>query len=55
MVTNKQLDSALGDGLWKDLEPEFNRVNVLRREICQVNVHRSDPEQLKKFRDMFLE
>jgi hypothetical protein len=45
----------VGDGLWKDLEPEFNRVNNLRREICQVSVHRSDPEQLKKFRDLFLE
>ncbi len=45
----------IGDSLWKDLEIEFSRVHVIRREITGVNAHRSDPDQLRKFRDLFLE
>ena len=45
----------LGDGLWKDLEAEFTRVHIIRKEVASVNAHRSDPDQLRKFRDLFLE
>jgi hypothetical protein len=44
-----------GDGLWKDLEIEFQRVFEKRKEIVQVAAYRSDPEQLKKFKGIFLE
>jgi len=44
-----------GDGLWKDLEMEFNRVFAIRKEATQVGAYRSDPEQLKKFKGIFLE
>ena len=44
-----------GDGLWKDLETEFNRVFAIRKEATQVAAYRSDPEQLKKFKGIFLE
>jgi hypothetical protein len=45
----------LGDTLWKDLEAEFTRVFTIRKEIVGVNAYRSDPEQLKKFKGIFLE
>jgi hypothetical protein len=44
-----------GDGLWKDLEMEFNRVFAIRKEITSVGNFRSDPEQLKKFKGIYLE
>jgi hypothetical protein len=45
----------LGDTLWKDLEPEFQRVFTIRKELAGVAAYRSDPEQLKKFKGLFLE
>jgi hypothetical protein len=45
---------STGDGLWKDLEAEFNNVFVMRREITGIGAYRSDPEQLKKFKDLYL-
>ena len=45
----------IGDSLWKDLEMEFTRINAIRKEVCGVMAHRSDPDQLRKFRDLFLE
>ena len=47
--------NAAGDSLWKDLEAEFTRVFATRKEIVNVNSYRSDPEQLKKFKNLFLE
>jgi hypothetical protein len=44
-----------GDGLYKDLENDIVHADKIRKEICAVNHHRSDPEQLKKFKDLFLE
>lgn len=44
-----------GDGLWKDLEAEFSRVFAIRKEATQVGAYRSDPDQLKKFKGIFLE
>jgi hypothetical protein len=44
-----------GDSLWKDLEMEFQRVHALRKEVVQVVAHRSDPDQLRKFKESFLE
>ncbi len=44
-----------GDSLWKDLEQEFQRFFNSRKEIAQVAAYRSDPEQLKKFKGIFLE
>ena len=34
---------------------EFQRVFAIRKEVAGVNSYRSDPEQLKKFRQLFLE
>ena len=45
----------IGDGLWKDLESEFSRVAFVRKEIVDSSYHRTDPEQLRKFKDLFLE
>jgi hypothetical protein len=45
----------IGDSLWKDLEVEFGRVFAIRKEITQVGGYRSDPDQLKKFKGIFLE
>jgi hypothetical protein len=44
-----------GDSLWKDLEMEFQRVFSTRKEVCSIGAYRSDPEQLKKFKNLFLE
>jgi hypothetical protein len=44
-----------GDSLWKDLEPEFNRAATVRKELTNAMYHRSDPDQLRKFKDLFLE
>lgn len=44
-----------GDSMWKDLEMEFQRVFSARKEICSIGAYRSDPEQLKKFKAIFLE
>jgi hypothetical protein len=41
--------------LYNDLEQEFGKADRIRKELCQVNLHRSDPEQLKKFAALFLE
>ena len=41
--------------MWKDLEMEFQRVFSARKEICSIGAYRSDPEQLKKFKAIFLE
>ena len=49
------LYNILGDSLWKDLESDFNRVFTVRKELAGVAAYRSDPEQLKKFKDLFLE
>jgi programmed cell death 6-interacting protein len=44
-----------GDGLWKDLEMDFNRVFAIRKEATQVSAFRADPEQLKKYKSIYLE
>jgi hypothetical protein len=45
----------LGDSLWKDLEAEFTRAATVRKELANAMYHRSDPDQLRKFKDLFLE
>ena len=49
------ISSFSGDTLWKDLELEFQRVFAIRKEACSVAAYRSDPEQLKKFKGIYLE
>lgn len=44
-----------GDSLYKDLETEFQKADGLRQEIANANYHRSDAEQLKKYKELFLE
>ena len=51
----RDLTLLLGDDLWKDLEPEFARINSLRKEMVQVQGYRTDAAQLRKFKDLFLE
>ena len=41
--------------MYKDLSNEFTRVAYVRKEIESVNYHRSDPDRLRKFKDLFLE
>jgi len=56
MVTSIHYQSSnIGDTLWKDLESDFQRVFNLRKEIAGVAPYRSDPEQLKKFKSLYLE
>jgi hypothetical protein len=45
----------IGDSLYKDLEPEFSRVSFVRKEITTAMQYRSDPAQLRKIKDLFLE
>lgn len=45
----------IGDSLYKDLELDFTRVANVRKEIASALYHRSDPDQLRKFKDIFLE
>lgn len=45
----------IGDGLYMDLEPEFTRCAFVRKEIVDALYHRTDAEQLRKFKDLFLE
>lgn len=52
---SSNIASIIGDGLYKDLEAEFTRIAYVRKEICNANYHRADPEQLRKFKDLFLE
>lgn len=47
--------SFIGDALFKDLEPEFARCAHVRKEMAGAIYHRSDPDQLRKFRDLYLE
>jgi len=44
-----------GDSLFKDLENEVSRMAYVRKEIQSAMYHRSDPDQLRKYRDLFLE
>jgi len=44
-----------GDSLYKDLESEISRMAFVRKELQSAMYHRSDPDQLRKFRDLFLE
>ena len=37
------------------MEVDFQRVFQIRKEIAGVAAYRSDPEQLKKFKGLFLE
>ena len=45
----------IGDTLWKDLEADFQKVFTVRKELAEVAAFRSDPEQLRKFKNLFLE
>ena len=45
----------LGDSLWKDLEPEFQKISSYRKEMTQVMANRTDADQLRKYKDIFLE
>lgn len=44
-----------GDSLYKDLENEIGRCDYVRKEMQSAIYHRSDPDQLRKFKDLFLE
>lgn len=37
------------------MELEFQRAFSIRKEVCSIAAYRSDPEQLKKFKAIFLE
>lgn len=37
------------------MENEFTRVAFVRKEICEAHNHRTDADQLRKFKDLFLE
>jgi len=41
--------------MYKDLEVEVQRCDYVRKEIQSCNYHRSDAEQLRKYKDLFLE
>ena len=45
----------IGDSLYKDLENEVSRMAYVRKEIQSAMYHRSDPDQLRKYKDLFLE
>jgi hypothetical protein len=47
--------NCVGDSLYKDLEPDFVRCAHVRKEMVSAIYHRSDPDQLRKFKDLFLE
>lgn len=55
MVSPSLCLHTVGDGLWRDLEGDFNRISAQRKELTMVMGHRSDPDQLRKFKDLFLE
>ncbi len=46
---------VIGDNLYKDLEADFQRVHQVRSELSNAIYHRSDPDQLRKFKGLFLE
>jgi hypothetical protein len=41
--------------MWKDMEHDFTRINYQRKEMCSVMAYRSDADQLRKYKDIFLE
>jgi len=43
-----------GDAMWKDLEADVSGVEVLHNNLVGVNNHKTDANQLKKYKDMFL-
>jgi len=40
--------------MWKDLEADVSGVEILHNNLVAVNNHKTDANQLKKFKDMFL-
>lgn len=54
-IKSFNLNKISGDSLYKDLEQDFNRASTVRKEIANALYHRSDPDQLRKFKDLFLE
>lgn len=50
-----KLMSFKGDSLWKDLELEFNKVDHTRREMLNAFAFRTDSNQLRKYKELFLE
>ncbi|CDW88356.1 programmed cell death 6-interacting protein [Stylonychia lemnae] len=44
-----------GESLWQDLEPEFNRLENNRKEMVNAFQFRTDANQLRKYKELFLE
>ena len=50
-----QLLTWVGDNLWKSLETDMNSVQQLHNNLIPAASHKSDSNQLAKYKDMFLQ